>query len=110
MNLLFVCSRNRLRSPTAEAVFAAVPGFCALSAGTAPDAEEPVTPDLLWWAHIVFVMEESHRRQLAARFGRQLRGKRVVCLDIPDGYAFMQPELVDLLWERVGRSVELPER
>ena len=107
-NLLFVCSRNRLRSPTAEAVFAAVPGFCALSAGTAPDAEEPVTPELLDWAGVVFVMEESHRRQLSERFGRHLRGKRVVCLDIPDDYAFMQPELVELLRERVGRAIELP--
>lgn len=108
MNLLFICSRNRLRSPTAEAVFGAMPGVTALSAGTAPDAEEPVTPELLDWADAVFVMEPSHRRQVSRRFGPQLRSKRVVCLHISDDYEFMQPELVELLRERVGRSLELP--
>lgn len=108
MNLLFVCSRNRLRSPTAEVVFGALPGVSALSAGTAPDAEEPVTPELLEWADVVFVMEAHHRRQLAARFGPQLRGKRLVNLDIADDYDFMAPQLVELLRERVGRAVELP--
>ena len=108
MNLLFVCSRNRLRSPTAEVVFDSLPGVAALSAGTAPDAEEPVTAELVEWAEVVFVMEPHHRRQLASRFGPQLRGKRVVCLNIADDYEFMAPELVALLRERVGRAVELP--
>ena len=36
------------------------------------------------------------------RFGARLRGKRVVCLDIPDDYVFLQPELVALLEKRVG--------
>jgi predicted protein tyrosine phosphatase len=31
-----------------------------------------------------------------------LRGKKVVCLDIPDHYAFMQPELVALLLRKAG--------
>ncbi|WP_200935043.1 hypothetical protein [Brevundimonas sp. Leaf363] len=37
-NLLFLCSRNRLRSPTAEQVVAAWPGVETASAGLAPDA------------------------------------------------------------------------
>ena len=44
MRLLFVCGRNRLRSPTAERVFAAVPGVEAESAGVAPDADGPSPP------------------------------------------------------------------
>jgi predicted protein tyrosine phosphatase len=99
--LLFVCSRNRLRSPTAEAIFAAVPGIEAASAGLNHDAETPLTADLVAWADIVFVMERSHRRRLATRFQRLLGDRRVVCLDIPDRYDFMDPVLVRLIEARV---------
>lgn len=103
--LLFVCSRNRLRSPTAELVFAKRPGIETASAGLAPDAETPVDPDLLAWADIVFVMEKSHRKRLQDRFGKHLRDKRVVCLDIPDDYEFMDPQLVSLLEAKVERHL-----
>lgn len=104
-NLLFLCSRNRLRSPTAERVFASHPGVETASAGLAPDAEEPVTPDHLEWADLIFVMERAHRAKLQRRFGPQLKGRRVICLDIPDDYDFMQPELVALLEKKVGRHL-----
>ena len=105
MRLLFVCARNRLRSPTAERVFAAVPGVEAESAGVAPDAEAPVTPELLAWADVVFVMEPAHRAKLARSFPAALRGKPVVCLDVPDDYGYMAPDLVRLLRDRVARAV-----
>lgn len=101
-NLLFLCARNRLRSPTAERIFASRPGVETASAGLAPDAEEPVTPDHLDWADLIFVMERAHRAKLQRRFGPHLKGKRVICLDIPDDYDFMQPELVALLEKKVG--------
>ena len=102
-NLLFLCARNRLRSPTAERVFAGRPGVETASAGLAPDAEEPVTPDHLNQADLILLMERAHRAKLQRRYGPHLKGRRVVCLDIPDDYAFMQPELVALLEKRVGR-------
>ena len=105
MRLLFVCARNRLRSPTAERVFAAVPGVEAESAGVAPDAENPVTPELLAWADVILVMEAAHRAKLSRLFPAAMRGKRVVCLDVPDDYDFMAPELVRLLRDRVGRAI-----
>ncbi|WP_374274009.1 low molecular weight protein tyrosine phosphatase family protein [Brevundimonas sp.] len=100
-NLLFLCSRNRLRSPTAEQVFAAWPGVETASAGLAPDAEEPCSAELVEWADIIFVMERAHRARLQRRFRPQLKRARVICLDIPDDYAFMQPELVALLQRKV---------
>ena len=100
-NLLFLCSRNRLRSPTAEQVFASRPGVETASAGLAPDAEEHCSAELVEWADIIFVMERAHRARLQRRFRAHLRRARVVCLDIPDDYAFMQPELVALLEKKV---------
>ena len=99
---LFICSRNRLRSPTAEAVFAAWPGIETDSAGLAPDADARLSAEQLDWADIVFVMERTHKARLSTWFGAHLNGKKIVCLDIPDRYAFMQPELVALLGRKAG--------
>ncbi|AKC86995.1 low molecular weight protein tyrosine phosphatase family protein [Pseudoxanthomonas suwonensis] len=104
-HVLFVCSRNRLRSPTAEQVFAGWPGIETASAGLAPDADNPVTPELLAWAELILVMERAHRARLSAKFASHLRGKRVVCLDIPDDYGFMDPALVELLRTKVPRHL-----
>lgn len=99
MKLLFVCSRNRLRSPTAERVFGEVPGIETDSAGTSPDAETPITAEAVEWADVIFVMEPAHRSKLN-KFS--LRGKKLVCLNIPDKYDYMDPELIEVLWNRVG--------
>ena len=103
MRLLFVCSQNRLRSPTAEQIFAAYPNIEAASAGTNHDAGVPVTAELIEWADIIFVMEETHRNILSKKFGRHLNDKRIVCLDIPDEFEFMDPTLVSLLKAKVPK-------
>lgn len=102
-NVLFICSQNRLRSPTAEQIFTDFPGMNTSSAGLNHDAENPVTPETLEWAHIVIVMEKAHRNKLSAKFRANLKGKCVVCLDIPDDYEFMDPELIRLLKAKVPR-------
>jgi predicted protein tyrosine phosphatase len=101
MNLLFVCSENCLRSPTAESVFSSYEGISAISAGTNSDAETPISGDLIEWADVVFVMEQSYRKKLPRKFAGLLKDKRVVCLDVPDNYQYLQAELVDLLKSRV---------
>lgn len=107
-NVLFVCSQNRLRSPTAEHVFADWPGIETCSAGLNHDAENPVSPELLQWADIVFVMERAHRSKLSSKFKAHLRSARVICLEVPDEYEFMDPDLVRLLKAKVPRH--LPSR
>ncbi|SDQ58635.1 Predicted protein tyrosine phosphatase [Pseudoxanthomonas sp. CF125] len=102
-NVLFVCSRNRLRSPTAEQVFASWPGIETASAGINRDADNPVTPELLQWADLILVMERAHRSKLSAKFSAQLASKRMVCLEIPDDFDYMEPALVELLKARVPR-------
>lgn len=102
-NILFICTQNRLRSPTAEQVFADWPGVETASAGLGNDAEVPVSPELLAWADMIFVMEKAHRNRLSAKFARHLHGKRVICLDIPDDYDFMDPMLIRLLKQKVVR-------
>ena len=103
--LLFVCSQNRLRSPTAEAVCKDVDGIEAISAGTNNDAEQPLTGDLIEWADIVIAMEREHRNRINRMFRAQLKGKPLVVLGIPDDYDYMQPELVSLLKARLRRWI-----
>ena len=101
MNLLFVCSRNRLRSPTAEHVFAETPGCETDSAGLDHDAVQPLDAEQVRWADVIFVMESFHLAKLKRRHASALKGKRVVRLGIPDNYDYMDPELVALLESRV---------
>lgn len=104
-NMLFICSQNKLRSPTAEQVFASHPGIEVASAGTNNDAENPLTSEIVRWADVIFVMERTHRNKLQRRFRGDLRGARVICLEIPDEYEFMDDELVALLKARVSRHL-----
>ena len=101
--VLFICSQNRLRSPTAEQVFADWPGVETASAGTNNDAEVPLSAELVSWADTIIVMERQHRSKLQKRHRAQLGGKRVVCLDIPDDFDFMDEALVQLLKARAPR-------
>jgi predicted protein tyrosine phosphatase len=100
---LFICSQNRLRSPTAEHIFSTWPGVDTDSAGLGNDANVPLSPEQIEWATVIFVMEKAHRTRLSTRFKRHLNGKQVICLDIPDNYEYMQPELVRLLEAKTGR-------
>ena len=102
-NVLFVCSQNKLRSPTAEQVFSDWPGVETASAGTNNDAENPLSSELVEWADIIFVMERTHRTKLQTRYRAAMKKARLICLDIPDDYAFMDPALVELLKVKVAR-------
>ena len=102
MRALFVCSQNRLRSPTAEMVFARWQGIECESAGVHESANVPVDPELLAWAEIIFVMEKAHQNKLSKRWRKYMGNKRVVCLNIPDEYEYMDEALVRLLEVKVS--------
>ncbi|KQN10264.1 hypothetical protein ASE85_02225 [Sphingobium sp. Leaf26] len=104
-NVLFVCSQNRLRSPTAEQIFSGRSDLEVSSAGTNNDAENPLTSELIKWADVIVVMEKMHRTKVQKRFRSSLNGKRMICLDIPDDFVFMDPALVALLEERLARHL-----
>jgi predicted protein tyrosine phosphatase len=110
MNLLFVCTENRLRSPTAETLFDGYAGVRARSAGIGPLAPTPVSRELIEWAHVVVVMEAMHRDEIEREHGDALGDTPLVCLDIPDRFPYMDAELVELLERRVPEHVSLPER
>ncbi len=96
-HLLFLCSQNKLRSPTAEAIFSDTPGVEVDSAGLNNDAEVPLSDEQLEWADTIIVMEKVHRNRLNRKFRHALGGKRIAVLNIPDDYEYMDEKLIQLL-------------
>jgi len=95
--LLFICSQNKLRSPTAEVLFAEYPGIEVDSAGLNNDAEVPLSDGQLEWADLILVMQKTHRSRLNQKFPHALAGKRIAVLNIPDDFSYMDPELIEIL-------------
>src|SRR3954470_21766145 len=107
--ILFVCSRNRWRSLTAERMYDGFSRYAVKSAGTEAGARIRLTQGHIGWADLIFVMEKKHAQRLRLKFEEALAGKRIICLHIPDDYDYMQPALIDLLKAKLSEHVEVPE-
>jgi predicted protein tyrosine phosphatase len=101
LRILFVCSRNRWRSPTAEEIWSNHPALSVRSAGVSRSARRRLSVADLRWADLILVMEEKHKSRIRAQYRDEVRYKTMHVLDIPDDYRFMDQELVDLLKRKV---------
>ncbi|MFY9259725.1 MAG: phosphotyrosine protein phosphatase [Gallionella sp.] len=106
-NVLFICSRNQWRSPTAEQVWRRHAELSVRSAGTSPNARHKVSVADIRWSDVIFVMEEKHKSRIVAEFTRLLENKAVYVLDIPDEYKYMDPELIEQIKQSVGEILDL---
>lgn len=101
-NVLFVCTQNKLRSPTAEKIFSESSDFNVLSAGTATDATNQLDEKMIEWADYIFVMEQHHRTKIRKKYKAFIKAKNIVSLGIPDEYEYMDTELIELIKMRVS--------
>jgi len=106
MNILFVCSRNKWRSRTAETIFKNNQKHSVKSAGTENDARIKVTEKLISWSDLIFVMEKKHRERLKEKFGSLTDSKEIIILDIQDDYKYMDSELIEILETSVSPYLE----
>jgi predicted protein tyrosine phosphatase len=106
--VLFLCRHNQVRSATAERVFCKRPDLDVRSAGTGTDALTRVNQRMLDWADLIFIMDDEQRRSLERRFAGHPAIARLICLEIPDEFRFLQPELVELLETRVAPHLPSP--
>lgn len=97
MKLLFICSRNKQRSLTAEKIFDGHNGHQARSAGTESNARIKVTEGLIGWADMIFCMEKKHLRRIKEKYSDSLAEKSAICLHISDDYKYMDEELIEIL-------------
>lgn len=98
-----------MRSLTAEKLMEGVPGYEVRSAGTQPEARIVITEGHIRWADQIFCMEKSHLERIRLKYPEALRGRRVVCLHIPDEFEFMEQGLLDELRANLAGHVTLPE-
>ncbi|MET3978014.1 putative protein tyrosine phosphatase [Mucilaginibacter sp. UYP25] len=94
-NLLFICSKNQWRSPTAELLFKGHQLHHARSAGTSDKARIKLNQKLMDWADVVFVMEYKHRDIIKQQY--DIRHKQLLVLNIEDDYLFNDPGLIEIL-------------
>ena len=101
--VLFICGKARQRSPTADEVFRNELNIQTDFAGLSDDADVVLSVDQIEWATDIAVMEKRQMDGLKIKYAKHLKGKRIISLDVPDDYAFMQPALVTLLQSRRSR-------
>ena len=94
IHLLFVCSRNQWRSPTAERIYDDHPLIETRSAGTASSARRKLSLADIQWADLILVMEREHAQRVRADFREAVQSKELHVLGIEDRYRYMDPELV----------------
>lgn len=110
IKILFVCSRNRRRSLTAETIFKGEPAWDVRSAGTEESARIKVTAGQLGWADVIVVMEKRHKERLRQNYPEELAAKRCLCFFIADDYEFMDSALIELLREKVREHFPAAEK
>lgn len=102
MNILFICSRNKWRSRTAETIFKKNGQHQIRSAGTENSARIRLNQKMLNWAEIVFVMEQKYERRIIENFNFNENETELIVLEIPDNYQYMDVELIEILEQDVN--------
>lgn len=106
VHILFVCSRNKWRSRTAETIFKDSQDFDVKSAGTEPSARIKESSKLIEWADLIFAMEKKHKQRLIENFPLLTADKQIILLDIPDEYQYMDNELIDIIKTSVSSYLD----
>jgi len=95
MRVLFVCTGNMDRSPTAEDLLKGVEGFEVKSAGTSTLARKRISKEFIDWADVIFAMEDHHQKAILSL--SPSAAHKVVVLGVPDRYRRGDPELIAVL-------------
>lgn len=99
-HLLVVCSHNKWRSPTAETIYRHDPRVTVRSAGLSKNSPHFLTQKDLAWADILLYMEKDHLERIKAIYPNT-NPPQSINLDIPDTYKYMDPELIQILTDRI---------
>lgn len=106
LKILFVCGRNKRRSPTAEKIYAHDRRLAVRSVGLAETSKRRMIAADAQWADLILVMERKYVGRIKTTFRNLDTLPAIVSLDIPDEYIFMQRELIDLLQPAVESAIE----
>jgi len=99
MRVLFVCSDNSVRAPTAVDMLKDRKDLKVRSAGTLPSADAPLTEELVKWADKILVMENEHKDYIVKNYP-EAEAKTVV-LNVEDRYKRDDPALKEVLKQKL---------
>jgi predicted protein tyrosine phosphatase len=97
LKILFVCGMNKKRSLTAHMIYKNDSRVEVRSAGVSPSSNTKLTEAHIEWADLILVMEKKYKERIMEIFKRRKKFPRVVSLDIPDEYEYMDNELVQIV-------------
>ena len=103
-NILFVCSKNKWRSPTAEAMYRNDSRINVRSSGTSASAKKSISATDINWADLILVMENKHKKIITSEYS-YLDLPQIIVLDIPDEYQYMDEELISIIETNVGNII-----
>ena len=104
--ILFVCGKNKWRSPTAQNIYRNDPRIEVKSAGVSGKSPHPISNSDLLWADLVLIMESKYKSRILGLF-RDIRLPPIKSLDIPDEYEFMDEELIELIKSGAEHHIKL---
>lgn len=97
LNVLFVCTMNKWRSPTAEKIYENHPLLNVRSAGTSSKAQRRILAGDVRWSDLIILMEEKHRERIRSEFRQELEYREMHVLGLEDRFQFMDPRLIEEL-------------
>ena len=101
LNVLFVCSMNKWRSPTAEKIYGNHTLLNVRSAGTSTKAKRKITVSDIRWSDLIILMEEKHKERVMADFRQEVKHTEIYVLNVEDRFEYMDPRLVEELQSHI---------
>jgi predicted protein tyrosine phosphatase len=107
-HILFVCGKNKWRSPTAERIYKNDKRVEVRSAGMSGKSRHPISIEDVEWADLILVMESRYKSWILGLFC-DLSLPRIENLDVPDEYEYMDEELIEIIEKGVEYFIQRPE-
>ena len=104
-NILFVCGRNKWRSPTAERLYKNDNRINVKSAGMSSKSSHQISDKDILWADLILVMERKYKSWILGKY-QHLQLPLIESLDIPDEYEYLDDELVEIIKTSVEYHIQ----
>ena len=106
MNVVFVCTMNKMRSATAEVVARAEwPEWEYRSCGTDKTATVPMSDEMFQWADMVVYMEKEHKNKAEKKCKSAKTVKSKIVMGVPDEFDYMDVEFIKVFKSRFENYV-----
>jgi predicted protein tyrosine phosphatase len=104
-HILFVCGKNKWRSPTAERIYKNDKRIEVRSAGMSAKSKHPISNDDIEWSDLILVMEDGYKAWILGLFS-DLSLPKIENLDIPDDYEYMDEVLIETIEQGVEFHIQ----